>query len=65
MFVCVGNVFKQKKKKEKKEKKRSNTRGNILKLRKRIALLISESDANKTEYYLTRQGVTGLQLVVF
>ena len=50
---------------QKKKKKRSNTRGNILKLRKRKALLISESDAHKTEFYLTRQDMTGPQLVAF
>ena len=60
MFVCAGSVFKGK---PKKKKKRSNTRGNIFKLRKRKALLISESDAHKTEFYLTRQDMTGPQLV--
>ena len=64
MFVCAGSVFKGKPKKKKK-KKRSNTRGNIFKLRKRKALLISESDAHKTEFYLTRQDMTGPQLVAF
>ena len=44
---------------KKKKKKRSNTRGNILKLGKRRALLISESDAHKTEFHLTRQNMTG------
>ena len=57
MFVCAGSVFKGKPKKKK--KKRSNTRGNIFKLRKRKALLISESDAHKREFYLTRQDMTG------
>ena len=54
MFVCACSGFKgkpkkkkkkkkkeKKKKKKKKKKKRSNTRGNILKLGKRRALLIS------------------------
>ena len=63
MFVCAGSVFKGKPKKKK--KKRSNTRGNIFKLRKRKALLISESDAHKTEFYLTRQDMTGPQIVAF
>ena len=57
MFVCAGSGFKGKPKKNK--KKRSNTRGNILKLGKRRALLISESDAHKTEFHLTRQNMTG------
>ena len=64
MFVFAGSVFKGKPKK-KKRKKRSNTRGNILKLRKRRALLISESDAHKAEFYLTSQDMTGPPLVVF
>ena len=69
MFVCAGSGFKDKpkkkkkrkkeRKKEKKKKKRSNTRGNILKLGKRRALLISESYAHKAEFHLTRQDVTG------
>ena len=61
MFVCAGSGFKgkPKKKKKKRKKKRSNTRGNILKLGKRRALLISESDAHKTEFHLTRQDMTG------
>ena len=61
MFVCAGSGFKGKRKKKKtkkKKKKRSNTRGNILKLGKRRALLISESDAHKTEFHLTRQDMT-------
>ena len=57
MFVCACSGFKGKPKKKK--KKRSNTRGNILKLGKRRALLISESDAHKTEFHLTRQDMTG------
>ena len=53
MFVCAGSGFKgkpKKKKRKKKKKKRSNTRGNILKLGKRRALLISESDAIKRSF---------------
>ena len=62
MFVCAGSGFKgkpKKKKTKKKKKKRSNTRENILKLGKRRALLISESEAPKTEFHLTRQDMTG------
>ena len=65
MFVCAGSVFKGKPKKKKERKGISDTQRNILKLRKRRALLISESDAHKAEFYLTSQDMTGPQLVVF
>ena len=59
VLVVVLRANRKKKKTKKKKKKRSNTRENILKLGKRRALLISESDAHKTEFHLTRQDMTG------